>query len=530
MYTARFTLTPLVAYLVLTFAFPLAAELETVEVGGEIRIRGNYWIDSFNSGIVPARAGRQVRLPAATLWRRPVGYPFGGEGAMSFFDWDSKGHDYKVVTQRTALNVKADFTNEVSVFTEIDSVDVWGEDLRSNYVTGSDVRPATSEDIGVYQAYIEADNMFGYPVRVRIGRQELGFGSGWLVGNNSALPEFSALSFDAILLTYKRDTSNIAAFWAKLAEGSPVEEDGDIDFYGLYSSYAGFEDITLDAYWLLVRDARAINDTDLGVFIDWLEAYRGVDDYGVTYFHTLGLRASGALDAFDFEAEVAYQFGKADQVGALFSHNIYGDNIADFSEWAMNLEVGYTLDIAWQPRLFLAGAYIGGEDNRDISFFDWLNPLDRPHASISFNRLFSNKVYSLFLDDQACMSNFWLIRSGVTAVPTENIEIEVDLAYLSVVDEFDLPAHIRFAGYRIPIVGPFSFWTDESASDIGWELNVRAKYHYTEDLSFEAGWSHLFTGGALEDGNYNDLNGLFFNGGTDSEDADYFYCETAVRF
>ena len=160
------------------------------------------------------------------------------------------GHSNAFVEERTRLNVKADFTNQVSAFVELDSYDVWGEDFRSVYLTGQDLRAATGTDVEVYQSYIEANEMFGQPLRLRLGRQEMKLGSGWLVGSNNFAPLFTGLSFDGIRATYATELFSVDAFWAKLADLSPQEEDGDTDFYGVYASYLGIENVTVDAYWV----------------------------------------------------------------------------------------------------------------------------------------------------------------------------------------------------------------------------------------------------------------------------------------
>ncbi|HPO86092.1 MAG TPA: alginate export family protein, partial [Candidatus Hydrogenedentes bacterium] len=199
------------------FAFVGAAfaELQTVQVGGELRIRANYYMNTFTS---PGAA--RLRWPALagfnTLSARPIG-TFGGIGngigILSPFAWDSEGNDLDYVEQRTRLNVKADFTNEVSAFIELDSYDIWGEDFRSNWITGADVRSTSVDDVEVYQAYIEANEMWGLPLRARIGRQELSFGSQWLVGVNDASQGVWGLSFDALRLTYATDVFSVDA-WA----------------------------------------------------------------------------------------------------------------------------------------------------------------------------------------------------------------------------------------------------------------------------------------------------------------------------
>lgn len=514
------------------FALSSAADLQNVQVGGQVRIRGSYWHQSFDSRFSPWLVGPALRIPASMFTARPIGDAFGGQNAMSFWDWDSRGSDYQLVEQRTTLNVTADFTDQVSSFVEFESFDIWGEDFRSNYLTGVDSRANTSDDVEVYQAYINASEMFGYPVRLRVGRQELAFGSQWLIGTGSAFPEFRGNSFDAIRLTYGGETYSVDAFWAKLAENGTGEEDGDIDLYGLYGSCSAVENWTFDIYWLWLRDARAIKDSNLTWLEEWAEDLFNLDDYDPTNLHTVGLRAAGTLGAFDLAAEAAYQFGDAGQVGALFQPFFYGDDDAEFDSWAADAEAGYRFDIAWQPRVYLGGAYFSGEDNRDVSFWEWLFPFDRAEASVSFNRLFSNTVYSPILDEIGALSNFWTLRGGVELTPTEKIELALNVAYYASVEQFDqpVPRPWYWKDYIFVLSHPFSFWTSESDSELGWETTLTATYHYSEDLTFEAGWSHLFTADGLTDGNYVDLNGLSFSGGTSDEDADYLYWEGRLSF
>lgn len=43
--------------LVTIVAAPCFAELQNVRIGGEVRVRGNYWMDSFNTGFAPVLVG-----------------------------------------------------------------------------------------------------------------------------------------------------------------------------------------------------------------------------------------------------------------------------------------------------------------------------------------------------------------------------------------------------------------------------------------------------------------------------------------
>ncbi|MCX5772170.1 MAG: alginate export family protein, partial [Candidatus Hydrogenedentes bacterium] len=340
----------IVAVLVMT-AVPSYAELQNVLVGGQIRIRYN-WFDSATLPDSPLLNNRLFQWPLVNfnpLNLNPLaggrwGAVPGRAGVGSLFSWDDRGAKLDFTEMRTRLNVRADFTEMVSAFIELDSYDRWGEDFRSDYVTGVDRRANTGDDVEMYQAYIEANEMFGFPVRLRIGRQELNLGSGWLIGNNDAGPFFRGLSFDAVRATYATDVFAIDAFWAKLLDRSPVEEDGDIDLYGVYASFLGVENLSFDAYWLLVRDAISRFDTQDGWLGNWVEDVLGVDNYDPTYLHTVGLRGAGKYGAFDFDAEAAYQFGNADSVNWLFRGqgilSPYGPDGEKFDTWGANLEVG----------------------------------------------------------------------------------------------------------------------------------------------------------------------------------------------
>ena len=527
------------------FAAPAFAELQNVEVNGSIRIRGNWFSSEATSD---SWTGRNPLFQGAwTNSFRPLGNPLAGLrwgaqpgrlAVFSGFSWDENGHSAAFVEQRTRLGVKADFTEQVSAFIELDSYDVWGEDFRSNYITGVDGRANTADDVEVLQAYIEANEMFGYPLRARIGRQELMFGSGWLVGPNETASLFAGTSFDAIRLTYATDMFSVDGVWAKLVESGVVEEDGDVDMYAVYASYLGLEDMVIDGYWILVRDARALADTYPGWFGNWFEDLLGVDDYDVTNLHTVGLRGAGTIGAFDFEAEVAYQFGDTDAYGVGVAGaglvSPFGDDDADISQLGANIEVGYTFDMNYEPRVYLGFAYLGGEDERDVTFWQWLGAIACPFwsqdASVSFNRLFSNWEYSEFIENTE-LSNVWIGRGGVSVKPTESTEVLLTVSYFEALEAYDVTWPNYFLlGTRVTWLAPFSWITEENDTDLGWEVGLYMTYDYTEDLSFQVGYAHLFVGDGLGQGNFNALNGLGFNGGTSDDDADYLFFETKLAF
>ena len=508
------------------------AELQNVCVGGEIRIMANYVT---NWAAQPAPLA--PRWAPGLLPKRPIGDFFsgapanGGAGIWSPYSWDNDmSHGFDFVEQRTKLNVKADFTDGVTAFIELDSYDVWGQDFRSDYITGADFAASSVDDVEIYQAYIEANDMFGLPLRARVGRQELVFGNEWLVGNMDNGPFFIGRSFDGARLTYATDTFSVDAFATILAEGGAAEEDGDVTFYGVYASCTAVENHVFDLYWLYLRDPRSLNDTAFVAPIEWLEDLFGLDDYDATQLHTFGLRAGGAWAGLDYNLEAAYQMGDAGQVGFGFKPGIYGDDDAEYDTWALKADLGYTIDVMWMPRVFAGYSYYGGEDNRDLTVWEWLNPFYTPEASVSFNRLFSDQFYCGFFDLQKNFSNFQTARVGVIAHPLEALDVYFELAYYEALEPFSAPLHVSFGGFRFPVAPNLSFLDQESEDDLGFTTNLVFTYHYSEDVMINLQWAHLFAGDGLDDGNFTAWNGLLFDGGTSADDSDYMSVDMRIKF
>ena len=464
--------TLLIAALVLGTVSAVQAELQNVEVGGSVRIRGN-WFD---------------------LDENP------------FFNG---GEDSAFVEQRTRLNVKADFTDEVSVFIEFDDYSIWGDAFRANPYTGLD--GAGGADVALYQSYIEVNNAWGLPIRTRIGRQEIELGSEWLVGNQDASSIYTGLSFDGIRTTYTADSFTVDAMSLKLNESFEDFGDGDVNLYGIYGSYIGLEDWQFDAYWMYVTE----NEDDRTGLAPIGNAVFGLGTSDAD-LHTIGLRGAGTYGAFDLESEVAFQFGDVERLDPGF-FNFFGDNDLDYDAFAFNLEAGYTFDITWTPRVYLGAAFFeGGDQGQNNGFFGNNNNND-----LSFNRLFSNWEYSEFLENGE-LSNSIIYRAGVSAMPTEKISLLLAATYFQADEETDL----GFNGFGI-----FDWFNNDGDDNEGIEVGLYGDYQYSEDLVFRAGYAHFFGDDGLEDGNFILNNGLAaMLDDNDGGEYNYLFWEAEISF
>lgn len=120
---------------------------------------------------------------------------------------------------------------------------------------------------------------------------------------------------------------------------------------------------------------------------------------------------------------------------------------------------------------------------------------------------------------------------GVAVRPAPSVEVTADLAYLEALHAFDAPLFIQIGRSRVPVAPWLPFLTTELSTDLGWQATVQVVYQYSDDLTFEVGWSHFFVGDAIGDGAvFVDENGLTNLGGRSKKAADYLYFFTTVQF
>jgi hypothetical protein len=396
----RFKLFVLLAACAAMVAVPAFAEMQNVETFGSLQIRGNWYSSSAN-------------------------------------DFVEEGSSTSYYEQRTTIGFKVDFTEDVTAVIHLDNYGFWGDSFRSEPITGEDYKGSMVgdyENVELYQGYIEMREIGGYAIDARIGRQEVMHGSEWLLGNNSTASDFRHLSFDGITATYSADSfsltggayklhdnsgmgglqsiSGIYGTYSSLSQASGSQEDGDTDLYLLYGTYTGIEDMTIDGYWIYLRDARDFGMSDN------------------TELHTFGARVAGAVAGFDYEGEAAFQSGDTPFGG-------------DWEGVGLNAEVGYSFDHELNPRVYGGAAFFSGEDTTDGS------------GDLGFNRLFSDWEYSEFLDDTS-LSNVLVVRGGASIEPTEKIGVSGAVSWFQIDEDLsddDL-------GFEVGLYGTYQYSED----------------------------------------------------------------------
>ncbi|HNR34468.1 MAG TPA: alginate export family protein [Candidatus Hydrogenedentes bacterium] len=450
------------------------ADLQNVQTGGRIVIRGRWIHNTFNES------------RAAVLHN---GFP-------SLYAWDET-NDWTSVEQATSWHARADFTGGVSAFVEFYAYHFWGDGFRSDYLGGIDARPGGDPRLNasLLQGYVETNDTFGLPLRLRIGRQCMTFGKQLLISDHSS--PVQRFSFDALRATFTPvDKVTIDVWMAQLAESSPEEKDGDSAFYGVYATYAKSDAANASLYYLLLRDARRAD-----------AIFSGAPDlYEPTVLNTAGARFWGRKEGFDYDVEAAFQFGPADGEALAFaSANRLAGAPPKGERWnnlGFDGEIGYSFDAAWKPRIFAGGLYFEGGEIEDLGGGRFV-------MGPSFNRLFSVLNYCPVLQDNGNMSNFVQLRAGMNFAPLEKVQVTVRGQQLWAEQSWR-PLH--------------------SSDNLGFHLDTTVRYSFNPNLLVQLYYGHLFSGAALGDGNFTHAFGNAFDAGRNSRDADYAYWMLTLDF
>jgi hypothetical protein len=269
---------------------------------------------------------------------------------------------------RVRTGFKYDFAKDVSAFTEFQSHWAFGSGASTNNSFGSPFALTSTyavgsgdvtTDVDLYQAYAELRNVFNCSnLKYRVGRQEIVLGNQFQFGNADW---YSGWSFDGMRLDYDSDSFALTAFTFKGATGdrdinqfhSVAGAHDDDEMYGLYATYKGTKNLTLDGYWFYMNGHGGANagapfggsGTTIGSLGNSVGG-GGLAAGSTAYFHTLGARVAGKFegvaDGLDYNLEAAFQTGDVHGAGA----------ITDVSGFAFEGEVGLMFDAAHLFRLY----------------------------------------------------------------------------------------------------------------------------------------------------------------------------------
>ncbi|UUO04439.1 alginate export family protein [Blastopirellula sp. J2-11] len=240
----------------------------------------------------------------------------------------------------------------------------------------------------------------------------------------------------------------------------------DQAFYGIYSTYKGKKDQTLDLYWLAYENnARPFN------------------------YQTLGSRLKGKRGELLYEAEAAVQFGT-------FTDN---DHSAGFYTLGLGHEFS---DICWKPTIWTYYDWASG-DSTIGNGYDHLFPL--AHKYLGFMDIFGRR-------------NITDINFLLTAAPDPKLKLLAWWHIFNRQNDEDAAYSVVMTPLGTNPTNPFT----GGSKYLGQELDLMASYTISPHSDLVLGYSHFFTGSFFE----NAANPDFPYKG----DADFFWAQYSLRF
>jgi len=388
-------------------------------------------------------------------------------------DEGANGDDVDNYFMSTAqIQIDADLTDNVSTVISLVNQRDWDD------ISGQASEGVTTDfDVLLDLASVTLKEMIYSPLTVTIGRQDLWYGNGFIVGakqrdNNGSITaeEYTALNaFDAITATVDLDPWTIDAVYA-LAEENGVATSDDVTLLGLNAGYE-FNSYNAEAEVYAFQK----NDTS--------QANPAREDERIL---TLGIRGSlEPITDLTLAGETAVQYGRYSQaLGEARVREGYATDVS--ATYAFS-------DMSWKPTLALEYIYYSGEaddqnGNQGNDYEGW-DPMFRGKFDTAI-REFQN-VYASHLTAQRCdAATVTTLDSDAGTTNQHQI-----LLIGSIKPTDTLTVDGRF-GWFLFAEEPRADRDDE----IGTELDLILTYDYTEDVSLGLLAAWFFPGDYWIDG------------------------------
>ena len=458
--------------LAVAFAVPAYAETQNVKVSGSIDA---YWFNRHNYDL---KTGNDIGVAPVTTTTANYG-PSSGTADANY-----RSNTANFFRSNTQIEVAADLTDNVSTVINI----VNQRDWNSHTFAGPAAAGATGAitpnnrvaefDIDLDLAYVQMKEIFYSPLTLTVGRQDLWFGRGFIIGNNNTTWDANAATvadeysvttaFDAVRATLDFNPWTIDLVYSKILENAANSED-DRDLYIANVNYKFAEyNAVAEGYYVGEIDRAALS--------------LGNTTVGSNDTHTIGGRVQfDPISQITLGGELAYQFG--DYRAAAINPS------RDRSSWATDIFGTYRWDYTWKPEITVEYVLFSGESDLSATTSDYS----------SWNALYRGKFWTAYADfreflygtadavDQPATTNEQFIQVKGALKPLEDLLLEASFTYLW--NDTDV--------HTTPGVQTSSI----KSKDIGYEIDLQATYDYTEDVAFGllTGW--FVPGAFYSDGN-----------------------------
>ncbi|TDB36138.1 MAG: hypothetical protein D9V46_07440 [Deltaproteobacteria bacterium] len=410
---------------------------------------------------------------------------FRGYDIQNVWDFNDNADGDNRSLFRTKGSLWADFkpTDDVTARIQLTNQS-WGEGVTytASNPTNDTALDNNSNKAFLDNAYVNVKNILGLPVEGTFGRQNLIYGSGFVVLDGQSQFASTSIYFDGVKLRWHiTDQLMLDGLYMKDQENNVANS---------VNGNAG-DDQTLSGFYLtnkkcaitgMQQEIYALNRHDEAIKKDiWM----------------YGLRLSDKLaNGIDYSLEAALQTGDANAT-------------QDQDAWGTKLEAGYTFkDLGWKPRFYAQYAFMSGDDSSsagdneqwDVYYGGWPqwgDLLAWKYLNIgggnSLNNVYGSYDAQSNVVGEAVYSNLQIAGLGASVKPIDAVTLGISYSKLT----FDETA----AGID---------------DDFGDYYQASAKYQYNKYLSFSLYGALLAPGDAFNN--------------TPKDDATEAYWEAEFKF
>ena len=376
--------------------------------------------------------------------------------------------DQKLFMSQIRLRVDADLTDNVMATVRLINERVWNGQ--------NDTAASGNDAIGLDLAYVTLKEFLYSPLSLTIGRQEIHFGNGLVMGNAKVITSTAKVNipsdlterkaFDAIRATLNYDPLVLDFIYAKIRQettvndtvGDPngtriVSNKDDINLAGINATYALTKKTNVSAYYYNKRD----NATNGGL------PARGKSDQ----VNTVGLLLSSTpIENLTGSLEGAYQFGR-NSTSAQDQHKAY----------ALQAMLDYTFaKVKTTPKLGASYTYLSG--NRSAHGAD-----NAGWDPMFYDQKLNNITYTLLP-----FANMSVFNLKASCKPMDDVTLFANFGSYDVAQERNTANLVSPFTYN----GTNTYLTSARTGrkHLGDALDLTVTYDYTEDvqLALTGGW------------------------------------------
>lgn len=478
------------------------AEVQNVKVSGDITVMGVSRVD-------------------LDLAKNPVGSGRTATGAVGTTINTSNNQDNERTFESiTRVRVDADLTDNVMTSVRLINERNWNGDSGSSTNSYSNIglNSAESNDqqIDLDLAYVTLKEFLYSPLTMSIGRQEIKFGNGSIVGKVGSLRSGLATgdltlrkSFDAVRATLDYNPLVIDGIYAKVAENDTRSND-DVTLTGLNAAYELTKGTTLEGFFfskLTGSNSASATHIDLPRAISRPSEEAAFGNSSNTkqkadVVNTLGFRVvNKSVSNLTLDFQTAYQFGTYNpkfDPNAKFINNGQKAQTANRRAWSIQASGMYDLkDLMnksskteklskYDPRVGATYVFYSGAPRGRIG--------DKSYTG--WDPMFQDQTFGHLINAIFNKTNMHIVELSAMAKPKDDLSVKVDWVWARFVQRYDAGDFAVLSG----VSGARQFIMSKDRY-VGQEVDATITYDYTEDVQFSLLGGIFMPGSSINDTN-----------------------------